>query len=571
MIKAWVAGAQYWSGAFLSFATRGHRQASLVLAIAALLCCLPGYFVIPPTDRDEGRFIQASKQMLESGDFIDIRYQEEARHKKPIGIYWLQTAAVKLSGLGTAAPLWVYRLPSLIGAVAAVLLTYWALFPLIGRLEAVIAGLLMAGAIGLGIEARIAKTDAVLLATVVAAMGALIRAVLDPDAARKGAASTVFWSAIGIGLLIKGPITPLVVGLSALFIGLHRRSADFFKALRPWRGLAIVLAIALPWFVAITIQSDWAFFRGSLGEDMFAKIGGAAEMHWGPPGYYTALMWIFAWPGAPFLLISLPWLWQHRKDQRVVILAAWLLPTWVLFEIISTKLPHYVLPTYPALMGLIALALCQAGDGLVKRWRSVILMGLWLFPLLIGVGAAITVFVVEEKLVLSAVFTAIVATGLGMTAIALVTRKPPLAVPLMTLSAGFLIFSVMQISAPALRSIWLSQSLAEVVKTATYCPEPRLAIGGYHEPSFVFLTRTDTLLTDGRGAADFIAQGGCRLAIVDAIPPKPDEISNDVQFQKRLAEHQLKGEVLAEVRGRNVNGFKARRMVIWRLLPARAT
>src|SRR6185295_6163220 len=106
--------------AAVDFAARSHARALLVLVLVALLNFLPGFFVIPPVDRDEARFAQASKQMVETGDYIDIRYQDEVRYKKPVGIYWLQAGVVKAAGvLGlTQAPttIWLYRIPSLVGA-----------------------------------------------------------------------------------------------------------------------------------------------------------------------------------------------------------------------------------------------------------------------------------------------------------------------------------------------------------------------------------------------------------------------------------------------------------------------
>ncbi len=66
-----------------------------MLIVFSLIAFLPGFFQIPPVDRDEARFAQATKQMMESGDYIDIRFQDEVRYKKPVGIYWLQAAAVK--------------------------------------------------------------------------------------------------------------------------------------------------------------------------------------------------------------------------------------------------------------------------------------------------------------------------------------------------------------------------------------------------------------------------------------------------------------------------------------------
>src|SRR5262245_54217800 len=74
----------------VDFAVGSHARAMAVLLVVALLGFLPGFFSVPPIDRDEARFAQATKQMVESGDYVDIRFQDEVRYKKPVGIYWLQ-------------------------------------------------------------------------------------------------------------------------------------------------------------------------------------------------------------------------------------------------------------------------------------------------------------------------------------------------------------------------------------------------------------------------------------------------------------------------------------------------
>src|SRR3977135_3538240 len=113
----------------LDFATGSHARAIAFLALCGLLFFLPGFFNIPPIDRDETRFAQATKQMVETGDFVDIRFQDDVRYKKPVGIYWLQSAVVETAsklGLPRAqVRIWLYRVPSLIGAIGAVLLPYW--------------------------------------------------------------------------------------------------------------------------------------------------------------------------------------------------------------------------------------------------------------------------------------------------------------------------------------------------------------------------------------------------------------------------------------------------------------
>src|SRR6195952_3107872 len=161
----------------IDFVAASHARAAAFLLLCGLLLFLPGFFNIPPVDRDEARFAQATKQMVETGDFVDIRFQSDVRYKKPVGIYWLQAAAVETaSALGLPRAqlrIWLYRIPSLIGAVGAVLLTYWTALAFVTRRGAVLAALMMASCVLLGAEARLAQTDAMLLLTVVAAVGAM--------------------------------------------------------------------------------------------------------------------------------------------------------------------------------------------------------------------------------------------------------------------------------------------------------------------------------------------------------------------------------------------------------------
>src|SRR3954468_2424269 len=148
-----------------AFLEASHARACAVLLVLSLACFLPGIVSLQPMDRDEPRFAQASKQMLESGDFVDIRFQGEARHKKPVGIYWLQSATVAAAeALGVPearTTIAVYRLPSLAGALAMVLLAYWAALAFLGRREAFLAAAFMAASIILMVEARLPRTGAV--------------------------------------------------------------------------------------------------------------------------------------------------------------------------------------------------------------------------------------------------------------------------------------------------------------------------------------------------------------------------------------------------------------------------
>src|SRR6201998_3905154 len=151
--------------ALFDYAASSNRRAAIVLALLSLLTFLPGIFQIPPVDRDEAYFAQATKQMIETGDYVDIRYQDDVRYRKPVGIYWLQAAVVNTArALGfpkARTTIWLYRLPSLIGAIGAVLATYWCALAFVSRRGAVLAALMLMSSSILGVEGRLAKTDAV--------------------------------------------------------------------------------------------------------------------------------------------------------------------------------------------------------------------------------------------------------------------------------------------------------------------------------------------------------------------------------------------------------------------------
>ena len=266
-------------------------RAAVLLVFVALCALLPGFTAIPPVDRDEPRYAQASKQMMETGNYLDIRFQEQPRYLQPAGIYWLQVTAAKITGYGPEAPIWVYRLPSLLAATAAVVLTYWVALPLAGPVGAFIAALLLTPCILLGVEARLAKTDAVLLASILSATGFLARAYLRQIITLR--AAVLFWTACGAGILVKGPMIVLVVGSTVVALCVLDRSTAWLKALRPALGLGWLALLVLPWFIAIAIVSDGEFYRIAIGQSLLGKVAAGQQGHGAPPGVYFLLYWYY--------------------------------------------------------------------------------------------------------------------------------------------------------------------------------------------------------------------------------------------------------------------------------------
>ncbi|KQW23113.1 glycosyl transferase [Afipia sp. Root123D2] len=507
----------------LDFVAAGRIRPIVFLVICGALFILPGFFNIPPIDRDEARFAQATKQMVESGDPVDIRFQDEVRYKKPVGIYWLQAAAVETaSKLGVPRAqlrIWLYRVPSLIGAIGAVLLTYWTALGFVSRRGAVIAGLVMCSSILLGVEGRLAKTDAMLLLTTTAVMGAMARVYLswqrgDVSPRPSWALAAIFWTALAGGILLKGPLILMFVALTVVALAILDRSVEWLWRLRPVWGVLWTLVLVLPWFVAIFLKSGESFFANSLGGDMLSKLTSPQESHGAPPGTYFVLFWLTFWPGAAMAGMAAPAIWRAKREPGAQFLLAWLVPSWIVFEIVITKLPHYVLPLYPAIAILIVGALERK---VLSRSPWIVRGAAWWFavPAILSVGVivgAISLLLQPEFIAWPFAAGAMI---FGLFAWWLYDDEHAERSLLNGIAASFcLSVCIYGVVLPSLAPLFPSVQIARALRSVE-CVGPLAAAAGYHEPSLVFMAGTSTLLTNGSGAADFLQKGSCRFALVE--------------------------------------------------------
>jgi 4-amino-4-deoxy-L-arabinose transferase-like glycosyltransferase len=493
----------------------------LILLCAALYG--PGLAALPATDRDESRFMQASRQMLESGDLVRIRYMHEARNKKPAGIHWLQSASVAAFSDAASTERWPYRLPSALGALAAVLLLFAAGQALFDRKTAFLSAALLAASFILVFEAHIAKTDAVLLATVLAAQLGLL---LFFRGARGGKpaprwAHYLLWSALGLGLLIKGPITPLVTLLTALTLRFSGQWRSLWRDIRWAEGLPLTLVIALPWFIAIMF-ADPEFMRGSAGQDFFQKLISGQETHGAPPGYYLLLSLVTFAPGSLFIVPAMIFAWRRRREPEIAFCLAWLVPFWLVLEIVPTKLPHYILPAYPALALLIARAAQGVDEGLIKR------LGIWPLRLAYVLWAAmIVVFAIGAVVLVESIgagagrllLLPLVAAGITAAVVLRAWRARIFAALLLAAFLAPLLYApVYALALPRADGIWTSRSAAAAVARAypDAASRPPLIASGYREPSLVFLLGTSTQFAEPEALARVLQSRESWLALVGA-------------------------------------------------------
>jgi 4-amino-4-deoxy-L-arabinose transferase-like glycosyltransferase len=497
----------------------------LLLVAFCLLLWLPGFFLVPPSDRDESRFAQATKQMLETGDFVAIRNGAEARNRKPIGIYWLQApgaALARAAGLATSNPVWPYRIPSLLGGLVAVLATWSMGRRLIGPRAAMLAGMMLAASVLLTVETAFAKTDAALLGATTLAMGVLARAWLGEKLGRGSTA--LFWLACGVGILLKGPITPMVAALTILaLVDTDRRAkwlGRWLSVLRPAWGAPLMLLVVLPWFVAIGVATHGQFFRDAIGGDLAGKLAGGDDAHGAPPGYHLLLLSITFFPAAPAVLAALPAAWRARREAAVRFLLAWIVPSWIVFEGIPTKLPHYPLPLFPALALLAAGFLCGTLGGSVARptpkWIGRTALGLFVVAAVAcGVGGAAIPILLEPQtwpfdlLGIPALIAAclVLACGIG--------RDRPRAVMASLLAMPLLIWSLLGLELPNATPLWIAPRVQAAL--AAHGARSGFASVGYAEPSLMFVVGTDTqMLAGGAAGAQFLAGAPGRVVLVDS-------------------------------------------------------
>jgi 4-amino-4-deoxy-L-arabinose transferase-like glycosyltransferase len=350
-------------------------------------------------------------------------------------------------------------------------------------------------------------------------MGALARAYLPEQRARLAVTSNwlvpaIFWTALAGGVLLKGPVILMFVGLAALALVVVDRSARWLMALRPLAGIAWFAVLVLPWFLAIVMRAGDSFFVESIGQDLLGKVMRGQESHGAPPGFYLLLFWVTFWPGATLAGLAAPAIWAARREPGAKFLLAWALPSWLVFELVVTKLPHYVLSLYPA----IAILIAGIVDGRMLSRRPWLARGtMWWFvlPVVTGIAGIVAMLVIGRRFGLQ-VWPVIGASAvMGLLAWRLYdVDRAEYALLYAACAAILSVIALFGLIIPSMSHLFPSVTLARVIRDSG-CSEPLAASAGHHEPSLVFLVGTSIRLTDAAGAAEFLRGGACRFAFIE--------------------------------------------------------
>ena len=507
-------------GASTGFWSSPWRAGGVILALCLILF-LPGLWTIPPVDRDESRFAQASRQMVESGDYILPRVQDKPRLNKPPLIYWLQSASVKVfgdkEGQYAHGNISVFRLPSVLCAIASVLLTWRLGTRMFGPHIGALGAALLAACPMVIWDAHQARADQLLLTSILATQFALymvwssgpggtgVPPVITSDISSPKRAGylwpAVFWFSLSTSLMAKGPVGLMIAALTILTLCITTRSWKWTLRLRPLLGILILAALVGPWVYAVGSRVGWTEYLAIIQKETLGRSTEAAEGHWGPPGYHLVLLCVLFWPGV--LLTGTAVIRAFRTARNPspanratpeLFLLAWALPAWIAFELISTKLPHYTMPLYPALAILSARMVLEFGRTMAQNFGDRLGFAVWG---IIGLAGLCGTLIAVARLggaelglpgwilvggLTPLLIGALVIKGWWATRRNDMMRAQTLGV--IALVAWAVVF--LGVVLPQSGRIWLSPRLIEAFNAVEH---KRIGLVGFHEDSMIFLSR----------------------------------------------------------------------------------
>lgn len=508
-------------------------KGGLALLVLCVCVLVPGFFSLPPIDRDESRFAQASRQMGESGDYTVPRVQDRPRLNKPPLIYWLQATAARVFTTDNLKrdAIWMYRVPSALCMIASVLLTWRLGCSMFDARVGWLAAALLAVCPLVVFDAHQARADQLLLTTVVASQYCLWR-VLRLRAGSQSAWwlrnlwCAALWLCVGLGVLAKGPITPMVVVLTIVVFCVLRRDWMLLQRVRPILGIVMVVGMVLPWVLLVSHSVGWDTYWRTIYDETIGRSTQAKEGHFGPPGYHLLLLVVLFFPGSLLTGLAVTGAWK-RGAQRVgswwnwrwagksadLFLLSWTIPAWLVFEVILTKLPHYTMPMYPAIALLTARAALASNKGAVEAMK-----GAWTragffawgavgVVVVAVVPAAAAWWLTKSTLGASALpGFGVAGAGLGLAIAATwyATHTRPLrAYALAGIALVGTYAVLLQVLLPKNQDMLLSPRVAAVLNEGTNALRSCAAVG-YQEDSLVFLTRGRIERIDAKDAAEWV-------------------------------------------------------------------
>jgi 4-amino-4-deoxy-L-arabinose transferase-like glycosyltransferase len=355
-------------------------------------------------------------------------------------------------------------------------------------------------------------------------------------------------------------VAPALSLLTAAALALADRDARWLRGLKPLWGVALLALIVVPWFVAMSMATNGAFIGEAIGHDFLGKIFGAQEGHGAWPGYYLLLLPVTFWPGSLLLGAACAYAWRGRHDPSIRFLVAWGVPFWLVLELVPTKLPHYLLPAFPA-FALIAGRAALDGTLTLPAWARRATVAIWaVASLIVAATLALAPVALDRHIDAVGIVAAMVIFILGGSMVGAAWRATSASLAVRAAVLALIVVpAAIALEAPRLDPLWLSRAAARMV--AQYAPPPGIPVAavGYDEPSLVFVLGTDTLIASPDVAAEHITSARGAVALVES--------RDDEAFRHALSARGWQAETIERVAGLDYSNGKHLVLTLYRGVP----
>lgn len=309
------------------------------LALFAAVMFIPWIWSGALWDRDETYYAEVAREMLESGKWLLPYSNYEPFNEKPAFSYWMTLLGFAIFGVNEFAA----RILSAVLGIGTVLFTAGIGSRLFDRKVGILSGFVLSSSLLFVVISRSALMDPPLLLFMTAAFYFYVRASENDFVENKY--PLAMYLAMGMAVLTKGPIGALLPG-SAIFLHTIITNRRAWRRLRPVMGIALISAVAGPWYLYVILETKGDFFFDFIIGHNVNQFMNPIQGHSGPIWIYIPVLIFGFLPWSVFL----PQAFMKKMDRN----HTWLLGLWagipfILFSLAGTKLPHYMLPLFPPL------------------------------------------------------------------------------------------------------------------------------------------------------------------------------------------------------------------------------
>ncbi len=327
---------------------------------------------------DEAKNTECAREMFERGDWVVPTFNYNLRTDKPPLHYFFMMTSYHLFGVNE----WAARFFSGLFGALTVLITFLYTRRFTNQHTALWAAFALLASVHLSIQFHLAVPDPYLIFFFTWSLFLFYAVITD----KRTHEILLLYLAMGLGTLAKGPVAIALPGLIFLLFMIFTRQLKWpvIRSLKPFLGAAIVLAIALPWYLAVGFATNWEWTEGFFLKHNIGRFAGEMEGHGGIFLVTFAFILVGMFPFSAFLIQAYRYAWKNRRDQYLLFVAIAASVVIAFFSLSSTKLPNYTVPSYPFLAVMLAIYFTQ-GDlkrGVKASFSSILVLGIILVPAL---------------------------------------------------------------------------------------------------------------------------------------------------------------------------------------------